>query len=78
MSSHESSVAPILWRVRDQTLGAVDAIVLGDQDNDDWRVGVTIVRNGDEPPDVDAQVIYPCRACGWASACGDHGEDCHS
>lgn len=72
------STSPTLWRVVEQCLGAVDAVVVGDQPTDGYRIGLTIVDNGDEGPDVDAMVIYPCGVCGWDNACGANGEDCHS
>lgn len=67
---------PVLWRVVDQRLGGVDALLLGDQPNDSYRIGLTIV-NGPDGPDIDARVVYPCRVCGWDLAC-HNGEDCHS
>ena len=66
---------PAIWRVMHQAAGMVDAILLGDQSNDAWRVGVTIVGHGDDGPEVEATVVYPCRTCGWADACDG---ECHS
>lgn len=68
---------PALWRVVDQTTGSVDSVLLGDQSDDEFRVGLTVLHNGEDGPEVDASVLYPCRECGWASACAG-GEGCHS
>ncbi len=70
--------APVLWRITHQELGAVDALLLGDQPHDSFRISLTVVGGGDQGPDVDARVVYPCRRCGWEFACGPSGEDCHS
>jgi hypothetical protein len=69
-----ATTAPIFWRVVDQRLGAVDAVLLGDQPNDSYRIGLTIVNGGADGPDIEARAVYPCAACGWANACGE----CHS
>lgn len=68
---------PAIWRIVGQTAGAVDFVVLGDTPNDSYRIGITIVGNGDDGPEVESCVFYPCRTCGWAMACAG-GEDCHS
>ncbi len=69
--------APILWRVVDHRLGAVDAMLLGDQPTDSYRIGLTVV-NGPDGPDIEARMVYPCGVCGWGFSCGPSGEDCHS
>jgi hypothetical protein len=69
--------APLLWNVVQQQLGVVDALLLGDQPDDDYRISMTIV-NGPDGPDIDARAVFPCRVCGWKFACGPSGEDCHS
>lgn len=66
---------PISWRVVDRTAGAVDWMLLGDQDNDSFRIAVNVFDS--DVTEAEAQIVYPCRVCGWASACAD-GEDCHS
>ena len=71
------ATAPCLWRVVNQQLGAVDALLLGDQPTDSYRIGLTIV-NGSDGPEIDTQAVYPCRVCGWEFSCGPSGEDCHS
>lgn len=70
------SRSPVVWRVQDWQIGAVDAVLLGDDPGDAYRVSVTIV--GGPEPEVEARIVYPCRECGWASSCGPSGEDCHS
>lgn len=76
MRDRSVSPQPILWSVVDQRLGGVDALLLGDQPNDRFRISVTMVM-GSDGAEVDAQVVYPCRVCGWEFAC-HNGEDCHS
>lgn len=68
--------APAFWQIADQRLGGVDALLLGDQPDDDYRVAVTVVV-GANGPEAEAQVVYPCCVCGWAFSCHG-GEDCHS
>jgi hypothetical protein len=75
--SQSATSTPVIWRVVDQQLGAVGAMLLGDQPNDSYRVGLTVV-SGPDGPDIDARAVYPCRVCGWDFACGPSGEDCHS
>lgn len=69
MASH----SPTQWRILRQELGAVDALVLGDSDDDAYRIALTVVV-GIGGPEIDSSVFYPCRNCGWKDACGD----CHS
>lgn len=65
----------MVWRVVEQdTGGDVDRLLLGDDDDDQQRIGVTVT-GGLDGPIAEAVVVYPCRACGWASACD---EECHS
>lgn len=76
MSAHAYFVSdPAIWRILDQRIGAADALLLGDQDHDAFRVSLTVVV-GARGPEVEARVVYPCRVCGWRSACGAGGEDC--
>ena len=75
MSAMTYETAPAVWRITEQSAGAVDHVVLGDGFRDSYRIGLTIVGMGQDGPEVDAVVIYPCRECGWANACAG---DCHS
>lgn len=73
----QSTSEPIVWKIMHRSVGCVDSLLLGDQDDDSYRIGMTIV-TGPDGLEVDAQPVYPCAACGWALACGVGGEDCHS
>lgn len=68
---------PVIWRVMDQRIGCVDALLLGDQPTDRYRISMTVV-NGIDGPEIEARPVYPCRVCGWEFACGASGGDCHS
>jgi hypothetical protein len=76
-SARSTGTVPQRWAIRHQSIGAVDAILLGDTPDDEYRIGITVTGMGDDAPEVDAILVYPCGECGWRMACGTNGEDCH-
>lgn len=60
------------WRVVSQE---GERIVLGHDDEDEFRLGITLSLDGDQMVPDAIERFYPCRACGWRNACV---EGCHS
>lgn len=67
-----TTTVPVAWKVVELVLGTV---VLGDLPTDSHRI--VLCPFPDEDGQIEASVVYPCGACGWAAACGENGADCH-
>jgi hypothetical protein len=79
-----SDGVPQTWRIKWQDQGLTgrgddtvqrDSILLGDAPDDQYRIEVVVTGMGEDDPEVESAIVYPCADCGWANDCP---EGCHS